>query len=178
MGQRWLTVHGTKIEGLTSRKSIRKRMMLFGVSLSQRVRDIPNDRFGEIAYLEALSMTEALDEVIPLIESEAMMQLFQTALNTIKIPIANADDNYDISSLPPRYYLSDSFRFLSMNLDPQHLYPSDFLTRSGNDKEQLYDKVAGYRMTVVFESPEWQEAYPPLQCKPLFTLDDAGSSSS
>ena len=68
MGQRWLTVHGTKIEGLTPRKSIRKRMMLFGVSLSQRVRDIPNDRFGEIAYLESLSMTEALDEIISAVQ--------------------------------------------------------------------------------------------------------------
>lgn len=170
MGQRWLTVHGTDVRGTTPRKSIRKRVITFGVSLSQRVRDIPNDRFGEIAYLETLSMTEALDEIVPLIESERFMSVFQEKLDTIRIP-AFVDPN-----APPRYQLSDSFRFLSYPLDPQHLYPSDFLTRSGNDKEQLYTKVAGYRMTAVFESPEIQETYPPYQCREPDI--DSGSSSS
>ena len=112
-------------------------------------------------------MTEALEETLPLIESEDFFQIFKDALDEIKIP------SYVIATgntepLPPRYQLTDSFRFLTMNLDPQHLYPSDFLTRSGNDKEQLYDKIAGYRMTAMFESPEYQETYSPLQCKPLY----------
>lgn len=166
-GQRWLTVHGTTMTGLTPRKAIRKRAITFGISLTQRVRDIPNDRFGEIAYLEALSMTEALDEVIPLIESEDFFQVFKESLDEIKIPSSLvASDN--TATIPPRYQLTDSFRFLTMNLDPQHLYPSDFHTRSGNDKEQLYDKIAGFRLTAVFESPEFQETYSPIQCKPLY----------
>ena len=167
MGQRWITVHGTTITGLTPRKSIRKRAITFGISLIQRVRDIPNDRFGEIAYLDDLSMTEALEETIPLIESESFFQIFRDALDEIEIPSYAVSPGYT-GSLPPRYQLTDSFRFLTMNLDPQHLYPSDFHTRSGNDKEQLYDKIAGYRFTAVFESPEFQETYSPLQCKPLY----------
>jgi hypothetical protein len=112
-------------------------------------------------------MTEVLDEVIPLIESEDFFQEFKDALDVIKISSSLvADDN--TAPLPPRYQLTDSFRFLSMNLDPIHLYPSDFYTRSGNDKEQLYDKIAGYRFTAVFESPEYQETYSPIQCKPLY----------
>lgn len=112
-------------------------------------------------------MTEALDEVIPLIESEDFFQEFKDALDVIKIPSRLVAPGYS-GELPPRYQLTDSFRFLSMNLDPIHLYPSDFYTRSGNDKEQLYDKIAGYRFTAVFESPEFQETYSPIQCKPLY----------
>lgn len=175
MGQRWLTVHATKLEGLTPRKSIRKKAILFGVSLSQRIRDIPNDRFGEIAYMEALSMSDALEEVIALIESNTAFVAFKTALQTIKIPPSNTNPPYDPelppSDLPAKYNISDSFSFISLNLDPQHLYPSDFLTRSGNDKEQLYDKLAGYRMTAVFDSPVVQLTYDPIQCKPSLELE-------
>jgi len=162
------------MEGVTPNKSIRKRVIVFGISLSQRVRDIPNDRFGEIDYLETLSMTETLEYIIPIIESEEFFGIFKTALDAVKILPSNVVGGYDPESppagLPARYQLTDSFRFLSMNLDPMHLYPSDFLTRSGNDKEQLYDKIAGHRMTAVFESPDFQETYPPLQCKPLYEV--------
>lgn len=174
MGQRWLTIHPTMIEGVTRRASIRKHRILFGISLSQRIRDIPNDQFGTIAYTETLSMVDALEELIPVIESNAFFDIFKAALDLIPIlPINTSppyDPFFDTTGLPPRYQLSDSFVFVSLNLDPKHLYPSDFLTRSGNDKEQLYDKVAGYQMTAVFESPEFQETYPPLQCKPPYEL--------
>jgi len=174
MGQRWLTIHPTLMEGVTRRASIRKRRILFGISLSQRIRDIPNDKFGTIAYTETLSMVDALEELIPIIESNTFFNIFKSTLDLIPILPANTDPPYDPlippSGLPPRYQLSDSFVFVSMNLDPKHLYPSDFLTRSGNDKEQLYDKLAGYQMTAVFESPEFQETYPPLQCKPPYVL--------
>lgn len=168
MGQRWLTVHGTNVRGTTPRLSIRKKVIQFGISLSQRVRDIPNDRFGEIAYMEDLAMSGALEDLVPLIESEDFFQRFRAALDVIKVlPIHLVNPENTAAGLP-RYMLSDSFRYISTNLDPQHLYPSDFLTRSGNDKEQLYDKVAGYRMTAVFESPEYQDTYSPLQCKPIY----------
>lgn len=174
MGQRWLTIHPTILEGVSRRLSIRKRRILFGISLSQRVRDIPNDRYGTIAYTEALSMITALEELIPFIESNIFFTTFKTALDAIPILPSNTNPPYDPLSppvgLPPRYQLTDSFVFVSMNLDPKHLYPSNFLTRSGNDKEQLYDKLAGYQMTAVFESPEFQETYPPLQCKPPLQL--------
>jgi len=168
MGQRWLTIHGTNINGTTPKLSVRKRVILFGVSLSQRVRDIPNDRLGEIAYIEELAMTGVLEDVIPLIESEDFFQRFRAALDVLKVLPVHLTDPANTGAGLPRYMLSDSFRFVSVNLDPQHLYPSDFLTRSGNDKEQLYDKIAGYRMTAVFESPEYQETYPPMQCKPIY----------
>lgn len=88
-GQRWLTIHPTTLTGLTPKKSIRKRTITFGISISQRVRDIPNDRFGEIAYLETLSMSEALEYIIPSIESESFFQIFRIALDEIKIDESN-----------------------------------------------------------------------------------------
>jgi hypothetical protein len=68
------------------------------------------------------------------------------------------------AAISPIYQLSNSFIFESMNLDPIHLYPSDFETRAGNDKEELYDKIAGYRMTAMFASPEYQLSVNPLEC--------------
>jgi hypothetical protein len=118
--------------------------------------------------MEELAMTGVLEDVIPLIESEDFFQTFRAALDVLKVLPVHLADPANTGAGLPRYMLSDSFRFVSVNLDPQHLYPSDFLTRSGNDKEQLYDKVAGYRMTAVFESPEYQETYPPMQCKPIY----------
>ena len=85
MGQRWLTIHGTNINGTTPKLSVRKKVILFGISLSQRVRDIPNDRFGEIVYMEDLSMAAALEELIPRIESEDFFQRFRTALDKVKV---------------------------------------------------------------------------------------------
>ena len=170
MGQRWLTIYPIMITGTTPRLSIRKKRYTFGVAVSQRIRDIPNDRFGEIAYMEALSMGEVLDDVQYLIESETFQSTFKTALDAIKILPINTNPPYDPSTppvgLPPRYQLSDTFIHLNTSLDPEHLYPSDFLTRSGNDKEQLYDKIAGYRMSITFDSPEIQETFPLFQCKP------------
>lgn len=174
MGQRWLTVHAKDILGTSPSLSIRKRAITFGVSISQRVRDTPNDRFGTIAYTDTYSMSEVIDYLIPTIESATFHAVFKAALDNIPILPANTTPPYTLDSiplgLPPRFMLSDTFIFRSANLDPIHLYPSDFLTRSGNDKEQLYDKVAGYRMTAIFDSPEIQETYPPLQCKPPYSL--------
>lgn len=134
---------------------IRKRVITFGLTLTQRVRDIPNDEFDEIAYLESASMSDVLDVLIPVIESEAAFQEFKTNLDTLLIP----------STVIPLYQLTDAFRFMSMNLDPKHLYPSDFGTRSGNDKKQLYDKIAGYSMTAMFESPVFQLTDSTIQCR-------------
>jgi len=176
MGQRWLTVYATSVMGTSPGQSIRKRRITFGISISQRVRDIPNDRFGSIAYTERYSMSEVIDYLIPTIESNSFHAVFKAALDTIPIPPYNTYPPYNPelpilpAGLPPRYQLIDTFIFRSGSLDPEHLYPSDFLTRSGNDKEQLYDKVAGYKMSVVFDSPEYQETYPPLQCKQPYDL--------
>lgn len=113
-------------------------------------------------------MVEAMEPIIPLIESEAFTAKFKIALSAIKIPPNKVVGGYDPLDppvgLPERYNIHDAFKFLSMNLDPIHLFPSDYLTRSGNDKEQLYDKVAGYRITAVFESPLYSESYSPLVC--------------
>lgn len=174
MGQRWVTIHPVTYTGTTPLKSIRKRTISFGISISQRVRDIPNDRFGEIAYMESLAMASVLEDLIPVIESNTALTLFANALKQIKISPSQTDPAYDPenppSSLPSKYQTSGSFIFHSMNLDPKHLYPSDFLTRAGNDKEQLYDKIAGYQFTAMFDSPPFEETYPPLQCKPKYQI--------
>jgi hypothetical protein len=148
-GQRALIIHPKDRRGLTPRLAVRKNVITFQCTLVQRIRDIPNDNFDEIAYMEGISMSDTLDEIIPIIENESLFYLFKSNLET-----AN----------PGKYFLSDTFRFVSMNLDPKHLYPSDFGTRSGNDKEQLYSKVAGYSMTATFESPVFQLVNTGIQC--------------
>lgn len=126
-------------------------MITFGISLSLRIRDIPNDAFDQAAYMEELAMTSILETVEDLVESEDMMTLFSGQLET---------------DHPNVYQLSDTFRFISTNYDPLHLYPSDYLTRnSKNDKEQLYDKIAGFRMTTLFDSPEIQLTNPLYACR-------------
>ena len=138
-GQRTLTIHPDKKTGVTPEWTLRKKVITFGVSLSQRIRDIPNDRFDEVTYMESMNMTALADQL-----------------------------ELDHPADEPIYQLSDSFRYLSTNFDPKHLYPSDYLTRnSKNDKEQLYDKLAGYRMTALFESPEIQRTSPLYACRGL-----------
>lgn len=155
-GQRTLTIHPDKKTGVTPEWTLRKKVITFGVSLSQRIRDIPNDRFDEVTYMESMNMSAILEVIEDIIESEDMMTAFAEQLD-IDHP---ADE--------PIYQLSDTFRYLSTNFDPKHLYPSDYLTRnSKNDKEQLYDKLAGYRMTALFESPEIQRTSPLYACRGL-----------
>lgn len=187
MGQRWLTLSGKRIIGTTPDLEIRKRRLEFVVYLSQRVRDQPNDRLGEIAYLESLAdgtksaMAAVIEYCIEYIESETFTALFKTELDTIPIPPTATTPPYDPSSppagLPPKYQLSDAFQFLDANLDPVHLYPSDFLTRAGNDKEELYAKIAGYRMSATFNTPEYQETYSRINCR-KYDLSGGGGSSS
>jgi hypothetical protein len=151
MGQRFLTIHPTTLTGTTQEKAIRRRVIDFGVTITQRIRDIPNDRFGELAYLEELSMSLVLEQVLTVIESEFTTQRFKDSLSEIVGPI--------------QYTIASGFRFRSINLDPKHMYPSDFATRNNkDDKAQLYDKISGYSMTAVFESPEYQAKLSPFQC--------------
>lgn len=183
MGQRFVSVHATRMEGVTPNKSIRKRTITFGVSLIQRTRDIPNDRYGYLAYYEELSCSNLLEDIIPLIESSAFFNIFITEVNKIKIPPSQVQGSYDPrdppAGLPARYQFTEAaFKYISTNLDPIQLYPSDFLTRSGNDKEQLYDKVAGWRFTSLFESPPYMEWSSPIQCKPPFIVEEDTETSS
>lgn len=155
-GQRTLTIHPIDKTGVTPEWTLRKKVINFGVSLSQRMRDIPNDRYDEVTYMEDMNMSAILEVIEDLIESEDMMEEFTAQLE--------ADHPSDESI----YQLSDTFRYLNTNFDPKHLYPSDYLTRnSKNDKEQLYDKIAGYRMTAMFESPEIQRTSPLYACRGL-----------
>jgi len=174
-GARWITISLNREDATSINRLTRRRRIEFDISLSQRVRDIPNDRMDEILYMESLSMVDAMEPLIARIESETFFGKFKTLLGRIPILPQNVNPPYEPDNpplgLPPRYQLSDSFQFLTMNLDPRHLYPSDFLTRAGNDKEQLYDKVAGLQITLTFNSPEYQETYPSLQCKPPYELD-------
>lgn len=160
-GQRTLTIHPDKKTGVTPEWTLRKKVITFGVSLSQRLRDIPNDRFEEVTYMESMNMSAILEVIEDIIESEDMMTAFAEQLDI------------DHPSDESIYQLSDTFRYLTTNYDPQHLYPSDYLTRNNkNDKQQLYDKIAGCRMTALFESPEIQRTSPLYACRDLL-----GSSS-
>lgn len=153
-GQKTLTIHPDKKTGVTPEQTLRRKVITFGVSLSLRVRDIPNDRFDQVTYMEELAMSSVLETIEHIIESENMMDLFQAQLEI------------DHPSTEPIYQLSDSFRYLTTNYDPLHLYPSDYLTRNKkNDKEQLYDKIAGLRMTALFDSPEVQLTDPLYGCR-------------
>lgn len=155
-GQRTLTIHPDKKIGVTPEQTLRRKVITFGVSYSLRIRDIPNDKFDEVAYMEDLAMSSALEVVEHLIESEEMQELFEAQLE--------ADHPSDESV----YQLSDTFRYITTNYDPLHLYPSDYLTRNNkNDKEQLYDKIAGIRMTALFDSPEVQLTNPLYACRGL-----------
>jgi hypothetical protein len=153
-GQRCLTIHLTQLHGLGQALSIRRRVITFGITLSQRIRDIPNDRYGDIAYMDTLSMASVLEDIIPLIESEDAFWELKAKADLILLP----DESI-------KYMWENTFKFLDMNLDPKHLYPSDFGTRSGNDKEQLYSKIAGYSMTAVFDSPVFQLVNSTIQCR-------------
>ena len=107
-------------------------------------------------------MSSVLEVVENLIESEDMMELFEAQLIT------------DHPGDEPLYQLSDTFIYLTTHYDPLHLYPSDYLTRNKkNDKEQLYDKIAGLRMTALFDSPEIQLTNPLYGCRGI-----SNSSSS
>lgn len=174
MGERWLTIHPVRYNGLTPNKQIRKKSLEFGISLTQRVRKDPNDRFGNVAYLDDDSMTNILEHYIPVLESNAALSALTTVMNEIKIPPENTNPPYDPelppADLPPKYSITETFAFLDLNVDPRHLYPSDFGTRSGNDKEQLYDKIAGYRMTLLMSSPIFQLNWNPIECKPPYDI--------
>lgn len=160
-GQKTLTIHPEKNTGVSPELSIRKKVITFGVSLSLRIRDIPNDQFGEVAYMEQLAMSSILEQIEDIVESEDMMDAF----------IAQLESDHP-SGDESIYQISDTFRHLNTNFDPRHLYPSDYLTRnSKNDKQQLYDKIAGIRMTALFESPEIQRTSPLYMCR-------GGSTSS
>lgn len=149
-----MTIHPDKKIGVTPEQTLRRKVITFGISYSLRVRDIPNDKFDQVAYMEELAMSSSLEIVEDLIESEEMMELFELQLET------------DHPADEPIYQLSDTFRYISTNYDPLHLYPSDYLTRNNkNDKEQLYDKIAGIRMTALFDSPEIQRTSPLYACR-------------
>lgn len=172
MGERHITIHPIALEGRNPAKQSRPRNYIFEVSVTSRMRKDPNDRFQEEAYIKEDSMANVMEELIGLVESNYMYTVFKTALDLIPIEPRYVDPPYDLDNipigLPSRYSVTGSFVFNSQNLDPKHLYPSDFLTRSGNDKEQLYDKIAGYQLSARFTSPSLYRTYNGIECKPLY----------
>jgi hypothetical protein len=106
-------------------------------------------------------MSSLLEQLLPIVESETTTQAFKLSLSEIEGPI--------------RYTIASDFKFITINADPKHLYPSNYITRNNrDDKEELYTKIAGYSMTAMFESPEYQAILSPVQCQP----DDETSSSN
>ena len=173
-GERWVSIHARHTLATSPQHQIRRRYIELAVTLNQRCRNTPNDRWGYLAYLEEhnSSMSMIMDDIIPRIESLVYNANLEIILSDILIPPECVEGGYDPQSppdnIPPRYQLLESIpQFIQANFDPVHLYPSDFWTRGlhetdsrqVNDKEQLYDKLAGFQMTAVFNSPTFWEPY-------------------
>ena len=62
-GQKTLTIHPDKKMGVTPEQTLRRKVITFGVSLSLRTRDIPNDRYDQVAYMEELAMSSILEKI-------------------------------------------------------------------------------------------------------------------
>jgi len=141
-GQRWLVIYPTSIrDSSIIEGDFRKRRVAFSISLIQRIRDIPNDRFDSIAYMDQISMSDILEMSMEVIEQQATMQLLREELLLINT----------------KYSVTEQFLMLNGGLDPVHLYPSFF---GGNTEDDITNKIAGYKMTFNFMSPLISAAYP------------------
>lgn len=119
----------------------RKRKLMFSVSLIQRIRNIPNDRFDTIAYMDAASMSDVLEMSMETIEQQGTMQLLKS----------------ELLLLNTKYSVTEQFLMVNGTLDPVHLYPSFF---GGNTEDDITNKIAGYKMTFNFTSPLISATYP------------------
>lgn len=136
MGQRGICIHPQGVVDVSVPKGdVRRRRVRFGVSLIQRIRNIPNDRFDSTAYLETHSMSDVLEVVGDFVESPSLLALF-------KADIIAANDT--------RLGVTDTFLMVDGQLDPVHLYPGFF---GGDSEEDHSQKIAGYKMTYYFLSP-------------------------
>ena len=135
MGQRGLCVHPQGVvDSSIPKGDIRRRRIRFGVSIIQRIRNVPDDRFDAPAYLDPNSMSDVLEVTGDLIESSPLLEAFKININ---------------SSNSGRW-VTDTFLMVDGVLDPVHLYPSFF---GGDTESDHSDKIAGYRMTYYFLSP-------------------------
>lgn len=122
-------------------------------------------------------MSCLLESVIDIILNGSFYTLVEAAFPLL--PPSRVDGGYDENSppatIPKQYEFTETlFSLMSASLDPEHVYGSDFWTRgitqdgeNVNDKAQLYDKLAGYRMTAKFASPPYWNPYGTVLDAPL-----------
>lgn len=156
-GQQFLCVSPEQVYDVTGDTSgtIRRRQVRFIVTLVKRIRNYPNDRFGEVAYTEQNSMVETLDTVVDVIENYLTFTTLRSALISAGVS----------------YGLSGTFTFATGTVDPIHLYPSFFLAASETGDDST-DKIAGYRMPYYFTSPIFTKSVGSVgdsNCTPVIT---------
>jgi hypothetical protein len=170
VGQRFLTIHAEQLV-TTYQGEWPARSLNFAISIIQRIRDIPNDRFG-IIYTDPNGMAATHEAVTDAIVSLNMLDVIDE-LNSVDTPEGE----------PATYIISKNFRHTRTNLDPLHLYPSFFLTKPikgraspsevVSETDQLDDKIAGFRTVSYFASPIIRLADNPLSCIPISSVSSS-----
>ena len=180
-GQQFITISAEKLTAITPYKLTRKMVVEFTVSVSRRMRDQPNDRFEMEAWTDPDAMVEIHENIDLLLESNLALTVLETMSND---PLYQLPDDYTEDPILPGNRPSiwaihgNSFSFHSLNTDPEHLYPSDYLTRGTKkvrgvvspkkEKDEIYEKIAGYRMTAHYEAPAISRLFNPMECRPLY----------
>jgi hypothetical protein len=150
-GQKFITISPTRLLKFSSTESWPRVVIHFNVALSQRIRNIPNDRFGTI-YTDDQEMTDIHNAIVNIIESLEMLE----ALRALVSPQPTIED----ASIVTLYGITRRFVHHMTTLDPIHLYPSDF----GTNTPGLDAKIVGYRTYSTFSSPSFFLLDNPLTC--------------
>lgn len=150
-GQKFITISPTRLLKHNSGESWPRVVIHFNVALNQRIRNMPNDRFGNI-YTDDQEMTDIHNAIVNIIESLDMLN----ALKALASPQPTIED----PTLVPLYGITRRFVHYMTTLDPLHLYPSDY----GTSTPGLDSKIVGYRTYSSFSSPSFYLLDNPLSC--------------
>lgn len=155
-GQLFLSLSPTGLRRINVGDFSKKYRLNFRINLICRIRDIPNDEFGEV-YLDKLNYTGILEQVQTYVESLDMLQYLIEQATTELVP------NYlETDSTRQRWSVSGQFIHYSTILEPIHLYPGFFLTKSAKNDS----KIAGYKFYSSFASPILTDLYNTSSCSP------------
>ena len=155
-GQYSLRVSPNFITTHSPESMIRIKSIEFAIAVIGRVRDLPEDRFGNIYLEETHSLSDMLEFAINVIETTTVGLAWQTALN------AKSSNQYELRESAPV--------LLSATYDPIHLYSSDFFTRKLNsqgnidEKMEEREKISGFKLNARFRSPKFSLTDNPIGC--------------
>ena len=171
VGQTCIVVHPEELITINPKEQVRKRRLRFQVSVVTRIRDIPNDRFDRIYYDKA-QLASLHESIVDLIESYDMFQLLLSINTTDKLSdqfMLNIDT--PAGSRPVKYSVTRTFEHYTTLLNPIHLWPSYFHSKSTKTKGDTHPstishdhKIAGYRTYSSFLSPVFIANHIPLDC--------------